>query len=141
MFDLEQTIAEWRRQMLAAGIKSPVPLEELEIHLCEDIERQIEFGLNVQQAFEIAVQHIGTPETIRAEFNKTNQRTIMKRMLLISAGILGILVGMGFVMPAVAQYRHEGAMTHGEVMLFCLGLVLTLGGIGSSIFGAKKRAA
>jgi hypothetical protein len=29
MFKLEQSIMEWRRQMLAAGIKAPVPLEEL----------------------------------------------------------------------------------------------------------------
>ena len=65
----------------------------------------------------------------------------MKRVLIISAGIIGVLVGMAFVMPAVAQYRHEGAMTHEEVILFCLGLVLTLGGIGASIFGAKRRAA
>ena len=40
MFDLEQSIADWRRQMLAAGIKTPVPLEELESHLREEIERQ-----------------------------------------------------------------------------------------------------
>ncbi len=28
MFILEQAIAEWRKQMLAAGIKTPVPLKE-----------------------------------------------------------------------------------------------------------------
>jgi len=39
MFELEKSIADWRRQMLAAGIKSPLPLEELEIHLREEIER------------------------------------------------------------------------------------------------------
>ena len=39
MFDLEQAIAGWRRQMLAAGIQSPVPLEELGIHLRDEIER------------------------------------------------------------------------------------------------------
>ena len=33
MFDLEQAIAGWRRQMQAAGIKTPVPLEELE-YIC-----------------------------------------------------------------------------------------------------------
>jgi len=37
MFSLEKSISEWRRQMLAAGIKTPVPLEELEIHLREEI--------------------------------------------------------------------------------------------------------
>ena len=51
MFDLEQSIAEWRQQMLAAGIKTPVPLEELEIHLREEIERQMKSGLNEQTGF------------------------------------------------------------------------------------------
>ena len=59
MFDLEKSIADWRRQMLAAGIKTPVPLEELESHLREDIERQMKSGLSAQQAFEIAVKKIG----------------------------------------------------------------------------------
>ncbi len=44
MFDLEESIADWRKQMLAAGIKSPVPPEELEIHLREEIERQMQPG-------------------------------------------------------------------------------------------------
>jgi hypothetical protein len=45
MFNLDQAIADWRRQMLAAGIKTPVPLEELEIHLREDVEQQMQSGL------------------------------------------------------------------------------------------------
>ena len=38
MFSLEQAIIRWRRRMLAAGIKTPVPLEELESHLCDGVE-------------------------------------------------------------------------------------------------------
>jgi hypothetical protein len=41
MFNLEQSIAEWRQQMLAAGIKTPATLNELESHLREEFERQI----------------------------------------------------------------------------------------------------
>ena len=59
MFNLEQSISDWRRQMLAAGIKAPVPLEELEIHLREDIAQQMQSGLSAQQAFGIAVKTIG----------------------------------------------------------------------------------
>lgn len=70
MFDLEPSIAEWRRQMLAAGIKSPVPLEELECHLREEIERQMESGTSEQQAFEIAAQEIGRAELLRTEFKR-----------------------------------------------------------------------
>jgi hypothetical protein len=51
MFDLEQSIAEWRRQMLAVGIKSPVPLEELEIHLREEIERRMKAGSDEKEIF------------------------------------------------------------------------------------------
>ncbi|HEY5041998.1 MAG TPA: hypothetical protein VIK53_08340 [Verrucomicrobiae bacterium] len=52
MFNLEQSIADWRQQMLAAGIETPVPLDELEIHLREEIERQMKSGSDKQQAFE-----------------------------------------------------------------------------------------
>jgi len=41
MFDLEQSISDWRRQMLAAGIWTPVPLDELETHLRTDIGQQM----------------------------------------------------------------------------------------------------
>ena len=53
----KQSIAEWRKQMLAAGIKTPVPLEELEIHLREEIERQMQSGMNEQASFISAVQN------------------------------------------------------------------------------------
>ena len=39
----------------------PVPLEELEIHLREDVERQMRSGLNEQQAFEITVGELAKP--------------------------------------------------------------------------------
>jgi len=41
MFNLESAISEWRRQMLAAGIQSPVPLDELEAHLRDELEHQL----------------------------------------------------------------------------------------------------
>ena len=68
MFDLEQAIAEWRRQMLAAGINSPVPLEELESHLREEVEMQVRSGASLEQAFEMAVQSIGQPAALKNEF-------------------------------------------------------------------------
>jgi hypothetical protein len=70
MFNFDHAISEWRKQMLAAGIKAPVPLEELEIHLREEIEQQIESGLDEQAAFNSAVQKIGLAGLLRTEFNK-----------------------------------------------------------------------
>jgi len=70
MPDLEKQIAEWRQQMLAAGIKSPVPLEELESHLREDVERRVKSGADAQEAFDAAVQQIGQAHSLEAEFAK-----------------------------------------------------------------------
>ncbi len=70
MFDLEKSISEWRKQMLAAGIKTPVPLEELEIHLREEIAQMTKSGLNELKAFNSAVQKIGRAGLLKPEFTK-----------------------------------------------------------------------
>jgi Clp amino terminal domain, pathogenicity island component len=72
MFNLEQSIAEWRRQMWAAGLKSPAHLDELECHLRDDIEQEIRTGADEATAFETAVQRIGRPGPLGKEFMKTN---------------------------------------------------------------------
>lgn len=73
MFNLEESIAEWRQQMLVAGIKSPVPLEELENHLREEIDRQIKSGMDEQRAFQLATRQIGTAKQIKMEFMKMRE--------------------------------------------------------------------
>jgi len=65
----------------------------------------------------------------------------MKQPIKIILGIVALLVGMGFVMPAIAQWKHEGAMTGMSIALCSLGAALTLTGIGTAIHGITKRAA
>jgi hypothetical protein len=72
MFDLEKKIADWRERMLAAGIKSPVSLEELESHLHDEIERQMKLGLSEQKSFFAAIEKIGDAELLNREFKKAN---------------------------------------------------------------------
>jgi hypothetical protein len=75
MFDLEPAIGEWRKQMLAAGIKTTVPLDELELHLREEIERQIKSGLTEQRAFDFAARQMGEASLLKNEFQKGRART------------------------------------------------------------------
>jgi hypothetical protein len=79
MFNLDHAIAKWRQQMLAAGIKTPVPLEELESHLRDEIEQQVQSGLSAQQAFETATQKIGQASVLKSEFTKVGG-TIQERV-------------------------------------------------------------
>jgi hypothetical protein len=73
MHDPEKAIMDWRRQMLAAGITTPVPLEELESHLREEIGRLVKSGLNDQDAFTSAVQQLGPAHAVQTEFMKAAQ--------------------------------------------------------------------
>ena len=94
MYSLEQSIADWRRQTLAAGIKTPVPLEELEIHLREEIERQMKSGISAQEAFTGAVQQIGKADMMKNEFEKVDgakELRAWKQIQIISFAGLGVI--------------------------------------------------
>jgi hypothetical protein len=120
MFDLEISIATWRKQMLAAGIKTPVPLEELEIHLREEIGRQLKSGLDEPAAFEISIQQIGQPKALDREFKK-DKRTFMNQTLKICARVAGLFVGLAFLIPGTVQLRDELVMANGKFGLWLLG--------------------
>ena len=99
MFDLEQSITEWRRQMIAAGIKTPVPLEELESHLREEIEQQMKSGSNERQAFETAMAQIGQAKPLKMEFKKIDAEN-WNRPLAWSAWALFVA---SFFLPALGD--------------------------------------
>ena len=140
MFDLEQSIADWRKQMLAAGIKTPVPLDELEIHLREEIEQQIKSGLNAQQAFAAAVQQIGQANRLKREFKKV-ERTLMKKIMIILLGIFGILFGPGIILPALAKHRALGVWNSDIIMPIVWGTLILLAGLAATAYGVKRRKA
>lgn len=60
--------------MLAAGLKTPAPLDELESHLREDIRALVLAGQPEAEAFDLAVSRLGSGEPLRTEFNKLEQR-------------------------------------------------------------------
>jgi len=131
MFNLEQAIADWRQQMLAAGIKTPAPLEELEIHLREEIEHQRKSGLGEQESFEISVQRIGQPKILKEEF-KINEGNIMKRIAVILAALFGTVFGGAMVLPALGQWRdrgvlHLGPLLTGSALVIIAGLAVFYG--------------
>jgi hypothetical protein len=92
MFDLEPAIANWRQQMLAAGIQTPMPLEELESHLREAVEQQMRSGVNAQQAFETAVRQIGRARELKFEFKKTDN-SIGARFAELTGIAWGVIAG------------------------------------------------
>ncbi|HEU5397601.1 MAG TPA: hypothetical protein VFV81_10555 [Verrucomicrobiae bacterium] len=97
MSDLEQTIAGWRRQMLAAGVPTP-SLTELESHLREDLDRQIRAGVDPETAWELAVGRIGHPRQLGSEFEKVGYH--WPHPLAIGAWVLFVV---SFLLPSFAD--------------------------------------
>jgi hypothetical protein len=90
MFNLEQSISEWRQQMQSAGVNNREIVDELESHLREDWARRVRFGATAGQAFEAAVHGVGQPGLLKAEFAKLGGRkwTWLKKL---KDGIVGAL--------------------------------------------------
>ena len=63
----------------------------------------------------------------------------MKKIGYMIGGTLGVLIGLGFVFPAVAQLRMEGALPTISVCLLLLGLSLVTAGGWSVLAGLKLR--
>jgi cation transport ATPase len=80
--------------MLAVGIKSPVPLEELENHLREEIERQMKSGLSEQTSFEAAILQIGKANILKNEFEKVDGAKELRAWKLIQ---IIFFAGMGVI--------------------------------------------
>ena len=101
MPDLEQSISAWRRQMLAAGIPSPVPLEELESHLRDEILRLMETGADLKTAFETATQKMGGPSMLNKEFSKiqsSKRQEFVPILLPLVASVIALCIALSLLL-------------------------------------------
>jgi hypothetical protein len=141
MFDLENAIVEWRRQMLAAGIRTPVPLEELESHLRDDIEAQMDSGTDAQRAFASASERVGPAAELRGEFQKANRIETMKRQLretLIAITLIAIL--LGFLLPPIAKWKAHQSWNTVDTAIFVSGTILFIAGAAFTAICAFRRS-
>jgi len=93
MFNLDQAIIEWRRQMIAGGIKEPSVLDELESHLREDVDRELRSGPDVERAFAVAVKKIGPASALKNEFKKSSASVVVEK-LMIAIAIVFVAFGI-----------------------------------------------
>src|SRR5260370_1316254 len=91
MFDLNRAIADWRQDMLASGVKPVEALEELETHLRDVFEQNVQTGVERPEAFKLAVEQMGSSTDLAAEFQK-----------LQPSGWLPTKVATAFILIALA---------------------------------------
>ena len=135
MFNLDQAITEWRRRMIAGGIKAPSVLDELESHLREDVERQMRPALNQEQAFEAAVRRIGQSDLLKAEFVKIDglKKVRPGQVIGIACSVFAGLYSL-LLVPHLFTI-HE--LTPGQRILGLAAVALTLLSVASLRFSYR----
>lgn len=74
MFDLEKAIKQWKKTLRKNESMEDGYLAELESHLRDEVENQINLGLPLEEAFERAAQSLGSAAGIGIEYLKSRKR-------------------------------------------------------------------
>src|SRR6266446_3241807 len=127
MFNLDHAIADWRRQMLAAGIKSPEILDELESHLRDDFDQQLQSALTEHQAFAAAVRRIGQASVLGPEFSKLAtpsaalKRKILRLFCFVMAPLMLLIEVWTFVQFEISPLERTIGISLAFFVAFYLG--------------------
>ena len=70
MRHLDARISAWRKELAASGSIGRDSLRELESHLLDAIDEELEGGADLNRAFATAVAQVGSPEELSKEFHK-----------------------------------------------------------------------
>jgi uncharacterized protein involved in exopolysaccharide biosynthesis len=115
MFNLDEELKKWRRDMAEAGVKSPEILSELEEHLRDDIERQVRSGASTSEAFHAALQRIGQPSVLRSEFDLSRQSRVAEiigrhKWTLLICSAAGVVAALGLHLLRPTPYQSEAKL-------------------------------
>jgi len=76
MFDLENEVKRWRKELNKNEALEDGYIAELESHLRDEVQMHLDQGFGQREAFTKAVESIGAAEQIGAEFYKTDSRSL-----------------------------------------------------------------
>ena len=75
MHNLETSIAQWRKSMVARSKISEETLDELESHLRETVDQLVRSGSTEDSAFQRAITQLGPMPGLASEFKKLEAST------------------------------------------------------------------
>lgn len=65
----------------------------------------------------------------------------MRSGWMLMGGVFAVLVGLGFVFPAIALLRNQGSLPAFEVVLLTFGAALSVSGLAAITFGIRQLCA
>jgi len=93
MFDLNNSVLNWKNSLKSRDSFTTENIDELESHLNEQISDLNLAGLNDEEAFWVAQKRIGTIQSLDSEFTKINNLNVLnKKIYWMLTGIAGVLL-------------------------------------------------
>jgi hypothetical protein len=140
MFDLESQIRGWRSDLAAAMGNVPGPLDELESHLRDDIDRRMRLGADARSAFEAARTQLGEVGRLAREFAEAGDRRWIPGWIGIGAVAAAVLVTATWAMARASSGKvepllawHVIAIVGGYVAVLAVGTLAAWSVISSTI--------
>ena len=98
MSDLSRKISNWRTQISQKEILKETDIDELEVHLREQIEQLQDSELSEDESFLVAIHRLGDPELLSSEYKKINGAYLWRRKIsLLILGYIGVLFGVNLI--------------------------------------------
>jgi Cytochrome C assembly protein len=138
MHNLEDSIAEWRKSMMAAARLSRESLDELENHLRENVDQLTRSGMSEPEAFQRAVTQLGGPPSLASEFQKLDQSTWLPVKVVIGIGVTEALA-LAIFLIARCDAARSGLLLANHVFSVTLGYTTTflVGALGICFVGQR----
>ncbi len=119
MFDLNEAIANWRHNLEEGGKIGREDIDELEIHLLDELDQLAKMGPVTEEDFSKAVVQLGDVSRLNEEFSKIHTE---------GPGLVEIIEGEVLAMSSGKTFRSDRFIT---VLLF-IGFCGILGWLGST---------
>jgi hypothetical protein len=118
MFNLEQSIENWRNELAAQPNLATDDRRELETHLRDAIAGFQQRGLNDEESFWLARRRVGQPQQLVEEFVKADPNQVWReRVFWMTVGVLGwwllgltiysVEVILGWIIPAWRSFNDR----------------------------------
>src|SRR5687768_4463268 len=132
VFDLQQAIAEWRRQLGRGGINSADVLDELESHLRDDLQHEASRSASEAQCFQNAVERFGQTGLLKTEFAKVGgwKEPRIQEAFLALAGIPTLATNMNTTQPQPeprwATYLKASAFLLPAILIWTVSIIFVV---------------
>lgn len=125
MFDIEKSLAEWKRSLRKLESFEDGAIAELESHLLDEFDKQKRNGLADEEAFAKAAATVGQPEEVGGEFFNENRRSLLASPSWEKSRFFPGLLG-NYLKVALRTFRRQAWYSLINILGLAIGMACSL---------------